>query len=240
MDGRIKKQAVPMNNTFFEAIKQGNLEETKRLITLTPSLVHEKENGLSPIMVAAYHHEPKIADFLADKAGNLTIFESTATDKIHHISRQLARDPLLVNAYSDDGYQPLGLACFFGHYEIAEYLIKAGASLNSPSHNELTVTPLHSATAASHLKIVTLLLNNDADPNVREQGGYTPLHTAAQNGDSEIIRLLLFNGANLNTRSNDGKLPIDMAIEVGNKEASGLLKEGITRRFRVKHTRPNP
>lgn len=228
-----------MNNEFFEAIKQNNLEEVQRLLALSPELVHKKENGLSPIMAATYQHKPEIADFLTDKVGNLTIFESAATGKTQQLSRQLARDPMLVNAYSDDGFQPLGLACFFGHLETAEYLIKAGASLNSPSHNDLNVTPLHSAAAASHVKIVTLLLNNDADPNVREQGGYTPLHAAAQNGELEIIRVLLFNGANLNARSNDQKLPREMAIEAGNKEAAELLKEGITRRFREKRLRPN-
>jgi ankyrin repeat protein len=227
-----------MSSDFFDAIKQGNLEEVQRLLASTPNLVYEKENGLGPIMVAAYNNEPEIADFLADKAGNLTIFEAAAAGKIHQITHQLARDPSLVNAYSDNGFQPLGLACFFGHYQTAEYLIKAGALVNSPSRNELNATPLHSAVAASHTRIVKLLLNNDADPNVREQGGYTPLHAAAQNGHSDIIRILLFNGANLNILSQDGKLPIDMASEAGNQEAAGLLKEGITRRFRVKQPRP--
>jgi uncharacterized protein len=227
-----------MSAEFFEAIKQGDLEEVQRLLTANTSLIHEKENGLSPIMVAAYRKEMKIADFLADKTGNLSIFESAALGKTHQISRQIARDHLLVNAYSDDGFQPLGLACFFDQYQAAELLIKAGANINSPSRNELNATPLQSAVAAGHSKITALLLKNDADPNVREQNGYTPLHAAAQNGNTEIIRALLFNGANLTIRSQDGKLPIDLALEAGHTEAAGLLKEGITRRFRVRHPRP--
>ncbi|MDD2920661.1 MAG: ankyrin repeat domain-containing protein [Anaerolineales bacterium] len=223
-----------MSSEFFDAIKRGSLEEVQNLLSTNPSLIHEKEKKLSPVMVAAYHQEAKIADFLADKSGNLTIFESAATGKNNQLARQLARDPLLVNAYSDDGFQPLGLACFFGHYEAAKYLIKAGASPNSPSRNALNVTPLYSAAAADHVKIVSLLLDHNADPNVREQEGYAPLHAAAQNGNSEILRILLFNGANLNLRSNDGKLPLDLALEAGHKEAAGLLREGITRRFRAK------
>lgn len=227
-----------MSGEFFDAIKQGNLEEVQRLLASNPSLIHEKENGLSPIIVAAYNNQAGIAEFLTEKAGNLTVFESAATGKTNQLSRLLARDPLLVNAYSEDGYQPLGLACFCGQLEAAEFLIKASASLNSPSHNDLKATPLQSAVAAGHIKIVTLLLDHDADPNVREQGGGTPLHTAARNGDSQIIRILLFNGANLAIRSQAGKLPIDVALEAGHKEAAGLLKEGITRRFRVRHLRP--
>ena len=226
-----------MSSKFFDAIKEGDLEEVQRLLSSNTSLIHEKENGLSPVMVAAYNQKDEVAEFLAEKAGNLTIFESAAIGRINQISRLLARDPLLVNAYSDDGFQPLGLACSCGQYEMADFLIKAGASINSPSRNETNTTPLQTAVAAGHLKIVTLLLNNDADPNVHEQNGYTPLHTAAQNGFSEIIRILLFNGATLTTRNQDGKLPIDLAIKAGHKAAVGLLKEGITRRFRIKRLR---
>jgi cytohesin len=78
-----------------------------------------------------------------------------------------------------------------------------------------------------------LLLNNGADPNVREESGNTPLHTAAQNGEMQIIRALLFNGADLTICNKDGKTPLDMAVEEGHADAIALLKEGITRRFKA-------
>lgn len=221
-----------MSKEFFDAIKQGKLDEVQRLLSLNPDLIHEKENGLSPVMVAAYHQEPAIADFLADKTGSLNIFEASAAGKKNQIIHHLARDPMLVNAYAEDGFQPLGLACFFGHYETAEYLIKAGASINSTSNNSLRAAPIQSAAAAGHVKIVTLLLNNHADPNAREEGGYTSLHAAAQNGDMQMISSLLFNGGDLTIRGKDGKMPIDLAIEAGHADAAKLLKGGITRRFR--------
>ena len=222
-----------MSKEFFDAIKQGKLDEVQRLLSLNSDLIHEKKNGLSPVMVAAYHQEPAIADFLADKTGSLNIFEASARGRKKQIIRHLARNPMLVNAYAEDGYQPLGLACFFGHYETAEYLIKAGASVNSSSNNSLRVAPIQSAAAAGHVKIVTLLLNHHADPNARELDGYTPLHSAAQNGDLQMIRSLLFNGGDLTIRGKDGKMPVDLAIEAGHVDAVKLLKEEITRRFRV-------
>ncbi len=223
-----------MQTEFFEAIKQGNLDEVKHRLELDPSLVHAKENGLSPVLVAAYHNEPNLANFLADKTVTLTIFEAAATGRTSHIVRLLAHDPGLVNAWTADGFQPLGLACFFGHQETAEYLLKAGAAVNSPSQNPLHATPLHSAAAAGHNDIVRLLLFHNADPDSREQNGYTPLHTAAQNGDPEMIRTLLYGGANLDVRSDDGKLPVDIALEAGKDEAARLLLEGITRRTRTR------
>lgn len=223
-----------MSVEFFEAIKQGDRLEVERQLEADPGLIHAKENGLSPILVAAYHGEPALASFLADKTVALTIFEAAATGKINNILRLLARDPQLVNAYAPDGFQALGLASFFGHQDVVEYLVKAGAPVNSASRNGLGAAPIQSAAAAGHDKIVELLLKYGADPNIREQGGYTPLHAAAQNGDEEMIRTLLYGGADLVARSNDGKTPLDLAIEAGHTEAAQLLQEGITKRFKTK------
>jgi ankyrin repeat protein len=219
---------------FFEAIKQGDRAEVECQLEADPGLIHAKENGLSPIMVAAYHGERELASFLADKTVALTIFEAAATGKINNILRLLARDPQLVNAYAEDGFQALGLASFFGHYDVVEYLIKAGAPVNSVSRNGLKAAPIQSAAAAGYERIVELLLKHGADPNIREQGGYTSLHAAAENGDEDMIRTLLYGGADLTVRSDDGKTPLDLALEAGHTEAAQLLQEGITKRFKTK------
>jgi ankyrin repeat protein len=223
-----------MSRAFFDAIKQGNRDELERQLTADPGLIHVRENSLSPIMVAAYCGQREIASFLADKTVALTIFEAAATGKINNVLRLLARDPQLVNAYAEDGFQALGPACYFGHFDVAEYLVKAGAAVNSPSRNELQVTPIQSAAAAGHEKIVNMLLKHGAEPNVHEQSGYTPLHAAAQNGDIEMIRTLLYGGAGLDLKSNDGKIPLDLALDAGHIEAARLLEEGITKRFKLK------
>jgi ankyrin repeat protein len=223
-----------MSPRFFDAVKQGNRQEVERQLNADAGLIHAREDGLSPIMVAAYHGHSALASFLADKTVALTIFEAAAAGKINNILRLLARDPQLVNAYAEDGFQPLGLAAYFGHYESAEYLIKAGAPINSPSRNGLKATPLQSAVAAGHVRIVEMLLKNRADPNAQEQGGYTPLHAAAQNGDQAMIRTLLYGGADITLRSDDGKTPLDLALQAGHGEAAKLLQEGITKRFKLK------
>ena len=221
-----------MTQEFFDAIKDGNRDEVERRLNLDPSLIHAKENGLSPIMVAAYHHEPAIASLLADKTVAITLFEASATGKVNNVIRQLARDPQLVHAYAEDGFQPLGLASYFGHLELAKYLIKAGAPVNSPSRNGLKAAPIQSATAAGHEKIVHMLLQLGADPNIREGNGYAPLHAAAQNKDRYVIHTLIYGGADLTLAGRDGKTPLDIAIETGDQETIRLLAEGITKRLK--------
>jgi ankyrin repeat protein len=222
-----------MSEAFFTAIRAGNREEVERLLLLDGSLVHAKNHGLSPILVAAYCLEAQLAEFLADKTVALNIFEAAATGRITHLIRLLARNPDLVNSFADDGFQPLGLACFFGHADAAEYLVKAGAQVNTSSNNELMVTPLQSAVAGGHIPIVRMLLKNGAQPNVRERGGYTPLHAAAQNGDAVAIQLLILHGADLHLKAVNGKLPVDLAEEKGHSRAVEILKREITKRFRA-------
>ena len=221
-----------MNTEFFDAIRAGNKETVERFLLVDPGLIHATEKGLGPVLVAAYNLEPHLADFLADKKVTLNIFEAAALGRTTHLIRLLARQPELVNTFADDGFQPLGLACFFGQLEAAEYLVRAGASVNTLSNNHLGATPLQSAVAGNHVSIVKMLMKSGGNPNVREGGGFTPLHTAASNGNPEIIQLLILSGADLHAQTSDGKIALDLAKARGHTQSVEILKREITKRFR--------
>jgi hypothetical protein len=165
---------------FFDAIREGNRYEVERQLIVDPSLVHTREDGLSPILVAAYHGQAEIASFLADKTIVLTIFEAAATGKINHVIRLLARDPQLVNAYAEDGFQALGLACFFGHYRGADPNVREQGGF----------TPLHAAAQNDDLDTVRLLLLGGADLTLKNQDGKTALDVAMDAGNEKASALL--------------------------------------------------
>ncbi len=126
--------------------------------------------------------------------------------------------------------QELGHASFFGHWKVADFLIKHGANVNYalPDTGE---TPLHSALCKAgrpyYLYVLKVLIENGADVNARtipgkETGafmrdvrtkGETPLHRAAAYGDEAMISYLIEHGADKESRDVNGDSPMTWASE---------------------------
>jgi len=212
---------------FFAAIKAGNAAGITQLLDVEPSLINARdENGLSAVLTAAYYQEPDIAKLLVQRGTELSIFEACAAGELSRVKDWVEQQPAWVNAHAPDGFQPLGLAAFFGHADIVEFLLKKGAEVNSPSRNAMRVMPLHSAVANRRTEIVKQLLDHGADVNVTQADDFTPLHEAAQNGMLEVTHWLLDRGAQVNPHlSSSGKTPLALAIEHKREAVAELLKQ---------------
>lgn len=211
--------------TFIEAIQQGNLAQVEQMLQNDSSLVNASTtNGVSAVLIAVYYGEPAIADLLIKQGASLDIFGAAATGQLDRLKTLIEQNPSLVNAIAPDGFQPLGLASFFGHLQAAKLLLAHGAEVNSPSNNAQKVQPLHSAVANQHLEIAKMLLEHGADVNAVQQDGYTPLHEAAQNGQIEMVKLLLSYHANKVPQLSDGQTPLNLAVQKGHQEIADLLR----------------
>jgi ankyrin repeat protein len=218
---------MAITQDFFAAIKAGNTVEVTRLLDADRTLANVKdENGLSAVLTAAYYQEPDIARLLVQRGAELSVFEACAVGELARVKDWVEQQPEWVNAYASDGFQPLGLAAFFGHADIVEFLLSKGADVNSPSRNPMRVMPLHSAIANRHTEIVRLLLDQGADVNATQADDFTPLHEAAQNGMLEVAQWLLDRGAAINPRlSSNGKTPLALASEHKHEAMANLLKQ---------------
>jgi ankyrin repeat protein len=205
-------------------IQTGNLQAISALLTSNPALAKtDTSYHVSPIMLARYYNQLDVVKLLLNYVDELNLFEAAAIGKFDVIAHLVYTHPELINEYSEDGFTPLGLACYFGQAETARFLALKGADVNIPSKNGYNVYPIHSAVAANQNEIVRTLIDGGAKVNVVQQSGVTPLHSAAQNGNLEILILLLEHGAEVSTRMEGGKLPADLAREKGFDDIADIL-----------------
>jgi uncharacterized protein len=108
----------------------------------------------------------------------------------------------------------LNAAAFHGHWQLCQYLLEQGASVNDAFPDTME-TPLHSAIVSDdrvrHDAVVQVLLEAGANPSAKTTPGVltgsfmrdcrtrgeTPLHRAAAFGTARTVQLLLNAGADL-------------------------------------------
>lgn len=213
-------------STFVEAIKKGDRAAVERKLAADPSLAQGEENGTSLVLLAAYHRRPEIARLLADRKGELSIFEAAAVGDVARVQELIGEDASLANACASDGFHPLGLASFFRQPAVVELLLARGADAGAVAQNPLQVTALHSAVAdGGHREIARALIAAGADVNAEQRHGWTPLHGAADSGDRELVELLLARGADPHAKHQEGKTALDLARENGHAEVVAVLEQ---------------
>jgi uncharacterized protein len=156
---------------------------------------------MSDLLEALYRGDRERVDVLLAAEPELDVFEAAALGRTQRLRELLDEDPSHANDFGDDGFHPLGLACFFGHVEAARLLLEGGADVDARSKNEqIQTAAIHAAAAASgdeatRYELVKLALEHGADPNLRQGGGFRAIDAARQNGDERVERLLLDHGA---------------------------------------------
>ena len=180
---------------------------------------------LSPILDALYHGRRDDAQRLLEAVGveTLSVHEAAAMGVVPRLTVLLDAEPSTANAWSSDGFQPLGLACFFGRREAAELLLSRGGEINTPARHPFHVTALHAALASPDPDFAAQLIAAGADVNARQQGGATPLHETAHSGYLDLTRLLLEHGADPSATDDRGQTPAEVAIARGHPDVAALL-----------------
>ncbi|TMS03427.1 Tankyrase-2 [Larimichthys crocea] len=178
----------------------------------------------------------------AAKAGDLDTVQPVITEWLslntclHHGADVHAKDK--------GGLVPLHNACSYGHYEVAELLVRHGASVNVADLWKFT--PLHEAAAKGKYEICKLLLKHGADPSKKNRDGNMPLDMV-KDGDTDIQDLLRGDAAlldaakkgclarvqklcspeNINCRDTQGRnsTPLHLAAGYNNLEVAEYLLE---------------
>ncbi len=112
----------------------------------------------------------------------------------------------------------LTLAAYFGHLEVLDLLLEAGASRNPPG-----LPPLETAAGRGHGEAVRRLIEAGAGARARDSA----LHTALEVWQPKIVELLIERGADVNAldRNKGAYRPLDYALTRGNHSMTRRLLE---------------
>ncbi|CAF4111618.1 unnamed protein product, partial [Rotaria sp. Silwood1] len=144
---------------------------------------------------------------------------------------------------------PLHNAASYGHYEVAELLIKHGAQVNACDLWQYT--PIHEAASKSRIDVCTLLLSHSADPTLSNCHSKTALDIAASrelrdrilyeyngysfldaihNGDTSRVKKLLTNETINFRHFKTGDSPLHVACTSSSSKHRRQIFEMLIRR----------
>ena len=88
----------------------------------------------------------------------------------------LEQDFTSLNCQDQNGLTPLHHAAIWGIFEVVEFLLRKGASVDSK--DKKNTTPLHLAAAHGRIETIILLLGRGAEKDAQTHLNLTPLHFA--------------------------------------------------------------
>lgn len=124
------------------------------------------------------------------------------------------------------GYSPLLASCVYSRTKIAKFLIESGANVNFISTLD-QATPLIYASQENNLRLVKLLIEYGADPNLTAIDGQNALMAACtQNNwrdNLELIRYLINITNNIDHKASNGETALIQSAAEGSEGAAREL-----------------
>ncbi len=163
-------------SSYIQAAAAGDLSALQVFSTTSLDINNVNNKGITPLMYAAKKGKNAAVSILIAQGAN-------------------------VNAMSDEGWTPLLFATTSAKHAVMRTLIKNGASVNLASSRTGRV-PLHRAVELIDRDAITLLLENGAEPNIKNSIGVSPFLESCKHRTVGIVELLYSHGGDINTTSN--------------------------------------
>lgn len=236
---------------YAVAVSNGHQEIADYLVARGAKRVAVRLSTADELSIACYHQDAdRVRELVASDSSLLDNAEErlteVATSGLVDTVRLLVE--LGVDVKGEAGSEsPLHCAARAGQLDAVKVLVELGADLHARDSN-FNGTPLSFANYKDQRNVVeyllqfaaiceavevggldrvrTLVHENPACVNVRDDEGSTPLHYPFQDTrhGEEIIELLIEQGADINARNNAGRTPLDQMLQNGRRDLAEVLR----------------
>lgn len=148
------------------------------------------------------------------------IFKIARNGTVAELKSIIAKNPNAINSVNEQGSTPLILACYHNNEAVAFELIAKGAKINEKIDMG---TALMAAVVKGNVSIAEKLLENGANPDLKDGNQSTALIYATLFKNVEIIKLLLKYKADKNVKDSRNFSALDYAKLSNEKEIIQLL-----------------
>jgi len=233
---------TPLNRACYE----NNREIVRLLLEKRANVNAVVTNGDTPLNRACYYNYPKIVGLLLEYSANPNIANKNGETPLYRACREnnleivrlLLDKGANVNVVVADGFykgeSAFYWACVHRDLDMVRILLeKVRSELGQSGAQEFINkvdngnTPLKTAYLFHNLKMVELLLEYGANPNIADKDDSIPLNWACYENNLELVRLFLKYGAkeSVNKANKDGYTPLNRACFSDNLDIVKLLLE---------------
>ena len=161
------------------------------------------------------------------------LLESAARGSLEGVERWLkAGADADAGAEYHDCWAGLHYAAQRGDAPVTEALLRHGASVDAVTRRGRGCLHLAAQEGREkHCKVIEVLLENGALPNIQTPWGATPLQDAAYLGQVAVIKLLLAGGGLVHIEDQDGRNAWEAALSEREEKALEVIKDHVGKRI---------
>ena len=185
--------AAPLD-TMIKAVKFDDIAAARKMLAkgVDPNAVDDQGNPL--LVIAAREKSNEVAQLLIqDKRTDIEKLDRAGENAM--MLAAISQDPPLVRALIDKGaevnkkgWAPLHYAASVGNDEIVKMLLDASAYIDAASPNG--TTPLMMAARGGHVSTIALLVDQGADPTLKNQIGLSAGDFAKRYNETDAVTAL--------------------------------------------------
>ena len=222
-------QRAKKNKSFFMAVRMGDIEQVKKLISQGADVNAKDERGRAPLWIAVEAHNMELLELLIAKGADVNAEDESGQTVVDRCiledwaPRKYVVELLVSKGAGISTLQPIHLAAYLGNFDKIKAYVDTDNDVNARSKGGHC--PLHTAAVGGQREIIEFLVAKGADINSRDKVGDTPFHYAVRPWEArkDVIELLLAKGADINAKGNWGYTPVDVASSMGQKWVLRLL-----------------